>query len=360
MELLLLVQRRLVAPALLRQHVKQHGVIQALEELEGLNQQRQVVPVDGAKVLQPELLEEQRGPQHALGGLFGAAHGRQRRLAAEALHQPRRRIVEVLVALVGHDPVEVAGNGPHVAVDRPLVVVEHDDQALGLFGDVVHRFERDAVGEGGVPGYRDHVFLAAGQVAGHCHAQGGRESGSGVAGSVAIVLAFGAQHEAVQPAGLPDGVKAVQTPGENLVNVGLVADVEKQLVVGGVEDIVESQGQLDHAEIGTQVTAGLGKRLDEEFADLRCQFGHLHDVQTFQVGGRMDGLKQCSHRLPSPGKLPGLQEKSPLDAGAMRTTLPANSIPMPKNCRCPLDEAAESLSAEMETEGVGQQAPYFA
>ncbi len=59
-----------------------------------------------------------------------------------------RRLVQILVVLVGDDPVEVAGDGAHVAVDGPLVVVEHHDQALGLLGDVVQRLKGDAVGEG--------------------------------------------------------------------------------------------------------------------------------------------------------------------------------------------------------------------
>ena len=42
---------------------------------------------------------------------------------------------------------------------------------------------------------------AAGQVARHGHAQRRGERGAGVAGAVAVVLAFGAQHEAVRPPG---------------------------------------------------------------------------------------------------------------------------------------------------------------
>jgi hypothetical protein len=73
-KLLLQVERRLEAAALLRQHVQQHRVVGLrLEKLEGLHQQRQVVAVDGTIVLQPELLEEDGGPEQALGGLFGAA-----------------------------------------------------------------------------------------------------------------------------------------------------------------------------------------------------------------------------------------------------------------------------------------------
>ena len=139
-KLLLLVQRRLKAASLLRQHVQQHGAVCAFQKLEALHQQRQIVPVDGAKVLQAEFLKQNRGPQHALGGLFGAAGQCHCRLAADLLHNALGRCVQVLVVLVGHDLVKIAGDGAHVAVDGPLVVVQHHDHPLGLRGDVVQRF----------------------------------------------------------------------------------------------------------------------------------------------------------------------------------------------------------------------------
>ena len=318
-KLLLLVEGGLEAAALLREDVQQHGAVLRLEKLEGLDEQGNVVAVDGAEVLQPELLEEDGGPQHALGGLFGAARHVERGLAAEALHDARGPVVQVLVVLVGDDAVEVAGDGADVAVDGPLVVVEHDDQALGLLGDVVERLEGDAVGEGGVAGHGDDVLLAAGQIAGHGHAQRGRERGAGVACAVAVVLALGAQHEAVEAAGLADGLQALAAAGEDLVDVGLVADVEEELVLRGIEDGVQGQGQLDHAEVGAEVAAGLGQGLNEELADLLGQLGHLRKAQALQIGGRVDGLQQCSHVFLLPGKGRAAKKKAP-DAGAIESS----------------------------------------
>ena len=310
-EFLLPVERGLKAAALLREHVQQDGVVEGLEKLEGLDQQRNVVAVDGAEVFQAELLKQDGGPEHALGGFFGAAHHFDGGLAAEALDEMRGAVVQVLVVLVGHDAVEVAGHGAHVAVDGPLVVVEHNDHAPGLLGDVVHRFKGDAVGEGGVAGDGDHVFVAAGQVAGHGHAQRGGERGACVAGAVAIVLAFGAQHEAVEAAGLADGLKPVAAAGENLVDVGLVADVEEDLVFGRVEDGMQGQRELDHAEIGAEMAAGFGESLDEEVANLLGKLGHLRGIEALYVGGRVDGLQQCSHVFPSPGKRRASRENPP-------------------------------------------------
>ena len=112
--------------------------------------------------------------------------------------------MQAVVVLVGDDAMEVPRDGADIPVDGPLVVVEHNDEALGLIRDVVQRFERDAVGEGGVSGDGNHVLVAAGEIARHRHSQRSRERGAGVACAIAVVLAFGAEHEAVQSAGLAD------------------------------------------------------------------------------------------------------------------------------------------------------------
>ena len=89
-EFLLPVERRLKAAALLREHVQQHGAVFGLEKLEGLDQQRKIVAVDGAEVLQAELLKQDGRPEHALGGFFGAAHDVDCGLAAESSRRGAR------------------------------------------------------------------------------------------------------------------------------------------------------------------------------------------------------------------------------------------------------------------------------
>ena len=75
--------------------------------------------------------------------------------------------------------------------------------------------------------------------------------------SVAIVFAFRAQHESVEPARLANRLKPVKPPGEDLVNIGLVADVEQQLVLGRIKNRVQRQREFHHAEVGAKVSAGL-------------------------------------------------------------------------------------------------------
>jgi hypothetical protein len=84
-----------------------------------------------------------------------------------------------------------------------------------------------------------------------------------------------------------------------------VADVEEDLVLRRIEDRVESQRKLDYPQIGAQMAPGLGEGLDQEFADLFREAGHLLVTQAFYVSGRMDGLQQGSHVCPSSGEKAG-------------------------------------------------------
>ena len=71
-----------------------------------------------------------------------------------------------------------------------------------------------------------------------------------------VVLALGALGEAGEASALAQGADAVPPSGEDLVRIGLVADVPDQPVARGIEDPVQRDRELHDAEPGTQVAAG--------------------------------------------------------------------------------------------------------
>ena len=87
-------------------------------------------------------------------------------------------------------------------------------------------------------------------------------------GAERVVLALGALGEAGQAAALAQGADAVAAAGQDLVRIGLVADVPDQPVARGVEDLVQGDGQLDDAEAGAQMAAGHRHRVDGLLAQL--------------------------------------------------------------------------------------------
>ncbi len=84
-----------------------------------------------------------------------------------------------------------------------------------------------------------------------------------MADAEAVVVALAALGEAGEAVFLAQGGHAIAPPGQDLVRVGLVADVPDQPVGGGVEDVVQTDRQLDHAEPGREMTAGLRDGVDE-------------------------------------------------------------------------------------------------
>ena len=101
--------------------------------------------------------------------------------------------------------------------------------------------------------------------------------------AVAIVLAFGAEEKAVQPLVLPHGVNAIEPAGKHLVDVALVADVEDEPVVRRIENAMKRNGQLDHAEIGPEMAAGLRKDFDQLIAHFLRELREAFLRQGFHI-----------------------------------------------------------------------------
>ena len=90
-------------------------------------------------VLHAELLEKIEANM-LLAALTRTAPAPQ--FSANFFNDAASRIVKAVVVLVGDDAMEVAGNGAHIPINRPLIVVENNDETLGLFSNIVERFER--------------------------------------------------------------------------------------------------------------------------------------------------------------------------------------------------------------------------
>ena len=64
------------------------------------------------------------------------------------------------VRRAGRNVVQVVCDRADVLCDRPLVVVQHDDETLGVRFDIVQRFVADPARKCGVARYHDNVFVA--------------------------------------------------------------------------------------------------------------------------------------------------------------------------------------------------------
>ena len=139
-------------------------------------------------------------------------------------------------------------------------------------------------------------------------------------GAKRVVLALDALGEARQAAALAERADAVATPGQDLVRVALVADVPDQAVAGCVEDMMQRNRQLDDAEAGAEVPAGLGHGVDEVVAQL-VKIGAVDDAR--YAAGRAAALRRLGK---GPGKIRALLAAKGVDQSLVDEALADTAI----------------------------------
>ena len=291
-EFVRLGDRGLVAFSFLRQDVEQHRLVLALEELESFHEQRNVVAVDRAVITQAQLLENHAGHEQVLHAFLDLVRELDRAPAGDRFDETPRLVVQSGVGRVGDDVVQIARDRADVLGDGPFVVVQDDDEAPRLRFRVVERFITDPAGEGGIAGHDDDVLVSAAKITADRHPQPRGQGGAGVSGAVAIVLALRPEKKAVQPLVLPHGADAIEPAGKHFVDVTLVADVEDKFVLRRFENAMQRDRQLDHAEVRTEMAAGLRQDFDQLVAHFLRELRQILFAQRFDVRRRMDAIEQ--------------------------------------------------------------------
>ena len=125
--------------------------------------------------------------------------------------------------------------------------------------DVVERFKRNAVGQRCIAEDHDHLLVRAGAIATRRHAKRCRQCRASVARTKTLVRTFFPERKAHRSTGLANFVEHLPAPGQQFVNVNLMADIEDEPVLRGAENFVQRDGQLDHAEVGAEVATGFAE-----------------------------------------------------------------------------------------------------
>ena len=112
-----------------------------------------------------------------------------------------------------------------------------------------------------------------------------------MAGAESVVFALGALGKTGDAAELAQGGHGLAPPGQNLVRIGLVADIPHQPVVRRVEHVVQGDGQLHRTQVGRQMAAGPAHAFDQEGAQLLGELGQLLAVEGAQLSGVVDGFE---------------------------------------------------------------------
>ena len=102
-------------------------------------------------------------------------------------------------------------------------------------------------------------------------------------GAERVVFALGALGETGEPAAHAQRADAVAPPGQDLVRIGLMADVPDDAVVRRIEQVVQRDSQLDHAEPGAEMAAGDRDGVDRLLAQFVGELAQLTLVEPAQI-----------------------------------------------------------------------------
>ena len=268
MKLIRFFDRGAEALPLLRHDVKDHWLVQRLEEFKSPRQQGDVMTVDRAEITQAEILEDHAGSDDLLHSRLDLVSKLTGALAADPFDKLCSLVVEVSIGRTGGNPVEMLRDGAGIPGNRPLIIIEHDDKAFCGLRDIVEGLVADSTGEGSIAG-NGHDMLGATIHIPRCrHAECRGEGRPCMTCSIAVVLALGSKQESVQSSVLTHRSELLPASSQDLVNVTLMADVEEDLVGGSLEDAVQGDREFDDAEIRSKVASCFGKRTDQVFPDL--------------------------------------------------------------------------------------------
>ena len=242
-----LALRRLVAAALHRVNVYQHGPFFLPRCLQYGGEPPHIVAVHRPHIGKPHVLEH-------------GAHRRQQRLFQRRLYlvaqsvqraaarQPRQRLpvlsFELIILRRGTHPGQMPGQPAHIGVDRHAVVIQHHDEPLTAAAGVVQPLKAEAAAQRAVADHRQHVVVLSQQRPRPGHAQRHGHGVRRVARHKGVVLALVGLGKARQSAELPQRAEQLPPPGQRLVDIALVSHVEHQPVTGGVKHPVDGHGQL--------------------------------------------------------------------------------------------------------------------
>ena len=133
---------------------------------------------------------------------------------------------------------KIYAEGAHRRGDGHLVVVEHDGELTGRLGSGVHRLIGHARADGAVADHGDDAMPGAALVPRHGETQRRRDRRRRMGRAEGVKRAFRPAGEAGQAPALTKRAHALTAPGEDLVRIGLMADVPDENVVRRIEDVM--------------------------------------------------------------------------------------------------------------------------
>ena len=162
-----------------------------------------------------------------------------------------------------------------ILVDRHIVIVQYDQQVVGVGRGIVQPFECHATAHSTVSNEGNDTPILILESSCYSHAQCCRYGVGSMPRRKGVVLTLRGDGEASQPAPGTQRVEVTTTSCEDLVYVGLVPDVPDDAVFGGIKDVVHRHGDLYGTEVGAEMPRDHGESREHESTYLRTELWEL-------------------------------------------------------------------------------------
>ena len=269
-------------------HMEQHRALQMLGELQQPGQLAQVMSVHRADIGKAHVLKHAAGQQSALDRLFDpVGQGIEVSAAGDLPGKGPVKLLEAQIGGLEMMPPQQGGDAAHVLLDAHAVVIDNDHHPLAAAAGVGESLVGKAAGEGAVADEGQHVIVLPPDGPGPGHAHRHRHRVGGVAGNKGVVDALHRLGKAGDAPILAQGAHLLRPAGEDFMDIALVAHVKDHPVPAGVVGPVDGHRQLHRPQVGGQMAAGLGHRLNQIPAQLLAQGQPLAVGQVGQRQGEI-------------------------------------------------------------------------
>ena len=85
---------------------------------------------------------------------------------------------------------------------------------------------------------------------------------------------------------------AIATSGQYFVRIGLMSDVPDNSVIGRIENMMQSNGQLNCTQTSAEMPSGFGHRMHEVLSYLTGQRSEILNAEGVEVSGVLNILQK--------------------------------------------------------------------
>ena len=269
--------------------MQQLGTIDILQRTQRADKLHHIVAIDDAEVAEVEALEEIAVLQKTLLHTVASLTCKTQQRWHDTQHSPQRAL-EAVVEVRCRDAHKISVQSSRRLIDRHRVVVEyHQEITLGRCSSVVHTLEREAASHRTVANNGYDVLLAATHLHSLGHTEGCRDTHRRVSCAKRVVLTLGHTRKAADAIAHTVLAECLPATRNDLVGVGLMADIPDDVVRGHLVDIVQSYSEFHRSETRTEVARINRTALEHIAAQLAAIGSKLRYRQTAQRLGRVDG-----------------------------------------------------------------------